>query len=40
MLAISRDLGFEITPNAEDPALYTVRLDLPHAAEACRLRLS
>jgi acetyltransferase len=40
MLRVSRDLGFEITADPDDPALYKVRLDLPRAAEACRHRLS
>ena len=40
MLRISRDLGFDIAADTEDPALYKVRLELPHAAEACRHRLS
>jgi acetyltransferase len=39
MLRVSRDLGFEITADPDDPALYKVRLDLPRAAEACRHRL-
>jgi acetyltransferase len=40
MLRVSRDLGFEITADPDDPALYKVRLDLPRVAEACRHRLS
>lgn len=39
MLRISRDLGFEIAADPDDPALYRIRLELPRAAEACRHRL-
>jgi acetyltransferase len=40
MLQMSRELGFDVTADLEDRLLYKVRLKLPHAAEACRHRLS
>lgn len=36
MLQVSRDLGFEISADPDDPTLCKVRLDLPRDAEACR----